>query len=221
MRLVASGLPCLVLASALLIRPQPCHAQTAAEPSGGLTAGTLLLRGRVVGIFPENVSSVTVIGGHINVSNSVTPEIDLSYFLTDHIALEGEAGITRNSLTAEDTAIGTVSVGKVWGAPIVAVVQYHLLPHARWNPYAGVGVSFLPYFDAQPAGGLSQQLSVRSEVGAVFQGGIDLQISDRWYGNLDIKKLIVSSYASVNDGEITATGQISPLIVGLGIGYRF
>jgi len=220
MRLVASGLPCLLLASALLASPRSCPAQTVADPSG-LTAGTLLLRGRVVGIFPENVSSVTVIGGHIDVSNSVTPEVDLSYFLTDHIAFEGEAGITRNTLTAEDTALGTVAVGKVWGAPIVALIQYHLLPHARWNPYAGVGVSFLPYFDAQPAGGLSQQLSVRSEVGAVFQGGIDLRISDRWYGNIDIKKLIVSSCASVNEGEITATGQISPLIVGLGIGYRF
>ena len=198
-----------------------CHAQTANDPSG-LTAGTFLLRGRLVGIFPDNSgSTISVIGGNIDVSNSITPEADLSYFLTDHLAIEGEAGITRNRLTAEDTALGRVDVGKIWGAPIVAVLQYHLLPRSRWNPYAGVGIAFLPYFGAQPAGGLVQELSVKSEVGAAFQAGVDLQMTGRWYGNLDIKKLFVSSSAIVDDGEIEATSHISPIIVGLGIGYRF
>ena len=221
MRYGASGLGCLSMLWAALASAPASHAQTADDPLG-LTAGTVLLRGRLVGILPDDRdNSITVIGGHIAVSNSITPEVDLSYFLTDHIAVEGEAGITRNSLTAEDTALGDARVGHVWGAPLVALLQYHFLPRSRWNPYAGVGVSFLPYFDAQPAGGLVQQLSVRSEVGAAFQAGIDLEITDRWYGNLDIKKLLVSSYASVNDGEITSTGHVSPIIVGIGIGYRF
>jgi outer membrane protein len=215
------GLGFAVLTCALLVSAPPSHAQTASDPLG-LTAGNFLLRGRLVGIVPDSDgSTITRIGGHIAVDNTVTPEVDLSYFLTNHIAIEGETGITHNSLTAKDTALGDISVGNVWGAPILATVQYHLLPHARWNPYAGVGIAFEPYFDAQPAGGLVQQLSVRSEVGAVFQAGIDYQISDRWYGNLDVKKLLLSSYATVNDGEITASGSVSPLIVGLGIGLRF
>ena len=221
MRFLAAELSCLSMACALLALASPAHAQTATETSG-LTAGTFLLRGRAVGIFPvHGNSTITVIGGHIDASDSATPEIDVSYFVTDHIAIEGEAGVTHNSLTARDTALGTVNVGKVWGAPVIALLQYHLLPRRRWNPYVGVGVGFLGYFDSQPAGGLVQQLSVRSEVGAVFQGGIDVQIDDRWYGNLDIKKLLVKSYASVDDGAITSSGHLNPLIVGLGIGYRF
>ena len=221
MRVLAFGLVGLTLLCAMLVSSPVSHAQTAGDPLG-LTAGAFLLRGRLVGIFPKNSdSTISLIGGHIEVSNSITPEVDLSYFLTDHLAIEGEAGITRNNLTAEDTAIGRVDVGKVWGAPIIALLQYHLLPRSRWNPYAGVGVAFLPYFDAQPAGGLVQQLSVKSEVGAAFQAGIDLQVTGRWYGNLDLKKLIISSSATVDDGAIDATGHIDPLIVGLGIGYRF
>ena len=221
MRCVAAGLACLSMVWAMAASAPASHAQTAADPLG-LTAGSFLLRGRLVGILPDNSdNTVSRIGGHIEVSNSITPEVDLSYFLTNHFALEGEAGVTRNSLTAEKTALGTVDVGKVWGAPVLALLQYHLLPHARWSPYAGVGVAFLRYFDAQPGGGLVRQLSVRSETGAVFQGGIDVRITDRWYGNLDIKKLLVSSFASVNDGAITASGHISPIIVGFGIGYRF
>jgi outer membrane protein len=221
MRFGASGLDWVSIVCVLLAAAPPSYAQTAAGPYA-LTAGTFLLRGRLVGILPDNRdNSITVIGGHIDASDSVTPELDLSYFLTDHIAIEGEAGITHNSLTAEDTALGTVDVGKVWAAPVVAVLQYHLLPRARWNPYIGAGVGVLPYFDPQAAGGLARQLSVQSEVGAVLQGGIDLQIADHWYGNLDIKKFLIHSSATVNDGALTATGHISPLILGIGIGYRF
>jgi len=205
----------------MLVLAPPGHAQTDNDPLG-LTAGTILVRGRIVGILPQNSGSpVSVIGGHINVSNSVTPEVDVSYFFTDHIAIEAEAGITRNTLTAENTAIGDVGVGRVWSAPVVALLQYHLLPQSRWNPYLGAGVAVLPYFDEQPAGGLVQQLSVQSEVGAAFQAGLDVRIAGRWYGNVDIKKLLISSYASVDDGAITSSGHVNPLIVGLGIGYRF
>jgi outer membrane protein len=221
MRFVASGLISLSALCAMLASAPASHAQTASDPFG-LTAGTVLLRGRIVGIFPDNSNStISWIGGHVQVSNSVTPEVDISYFFTDHIAAAAAAGITHNSLSAEDTAYGSYTVGKVWGAPVVAVLQYHLLPRSRWNPYAGVGIAFLPYFDAQPAGGRVQQLSVKSQVGAAFQAGIDVQITGRWYGNIDFKQLIVGSYASVDDGAITSTGHINPIIVGLGIGYRF
>jgi outer membrane protein len=221
MRCIASGMACLSMVCTMLAPATASDAQTAADPFG-LQAGTILLRGRVVGILPDDSnSSITRIGGHIRVSDSVTPEVDLTYFFTNHIAVEGETGITHNTLSAEDTVVGTVDVGKVWGAPALVLLQYHFLPRSRWNPYAGVGVSFLPYFSAQPAGGAVQQLSVRSEVGAAFQAGIDMHITGDWFGNLDIKKLLVSSYASVDDGAITSSGQISPIIVGFGIGYRF
>jgi outer membrane protein len=221
MRFVASGLSCLSMVYAMLAWAPAAHAQTAGDPLG-LTAGTILLRGRIVGILPDDRdNTISVIGGHVEVSNSVTPEVDLSYFITDHLAIEGEAGVTHNSLVAKNTALGDIDVGKVWGAPIIAILQYHLLPRSRWNPYAGIGIAFLRYFDAQPGGGLVQQLSVQSETGAVFQAGLDFEITDRWYGNFDIKKLLVSSRATVDDGAITTTGNISPIIVGMGIGYRF
>jgi outer membrane protein len=221
MRFVAPGLACLSMACAMMALSPSSHAQAAGDPFQ-LTAGTVLLRGRIVGIFPDNSdSTITRIGGHITVSNSITPEVDISYFFTDHIAVEAEGGITHNALTASDTALGDIPIGKVWGAPILALLQYHLLPHARWNPYGGIGVAFLSYFNSQAAGGAVQQLSVSSEVGAAFQLGMDWQISGHWYGNIDLKKLLVGSNASVNNGAITESGHVSPIIIGLGIGYRF
>lgn len=187
-----------------------------------LVAGSFLVRGRVVGVLPKhNGSTITRIGGHLNTSNSVSPEIDLSYFFTDHIAIEGETGILHTKLTAENTRLGTVEIGKVSSVPLFIVPQYHFLPHARFNPYLGVGLAIVPYFDDQPAGGLVRQLSVSSEVGAIFQIGVDYRVSGPWYANLDVKKLILSAHATANDGLLSASGQVNPWIIGGGIGYRF
>ena len=207
MRLAASCASCAFLAFTALMLPARCYAQTAVDPLG-LTAGAIVLRGRIVAILPDNSNStITRIGGHIAVSDSVTPEFDLSYFLTNHIAIEAETGFTHNTLTAEDTALGDVSVGKVWAAPLLLIMQYHLLPYSRWNPYAGVGLSIQPYFGVQPAGGTVHQLAIRSQVGAAFQAGLDYRISDHWYGNLDVKKILINSSSSVNDDELSEQRQ--------------
>lgn len=210
----------VVLTVALLGTVRAAEAQTLAN-SSGLVAGTILLRGRIVGILPSGTTTLTRIGGHVQTDSRVSPEADLSYFVTDHIAVEGEVGVTQNTITAEDTKLGTVTIGTVRSVPILLMLQYHALPRFRWNPYAGAGLSILPYFDAQPAGGLVRQLSVTSEVGAALQAGVDYRISDRWYGNFDVKKLFVSANASIDNGRVIANGNISPWIIGAGIGYRF
>ena len=190
--------------------------------SDGFAAGDILVRGRIVGIFPQHGGQpLSRIQGHVAIDNSVSPELDVTYFITDHIAIEGETGITTNSLTAVGTRLGTVDIGKVTSTPILLMLQYHPLPRSRWSPYFGPGIAGLPYFNAQPAGGLVRQLSVTSEVGAVLQAGFDYRITGRWYANFDIKKLFIGSQASIDDDLITTSGHISPLIVGAGIGYRF
>src|SRR5271165_6497353 len=63
----------------------------------GKAAGTVMVRVRVIGVIPEDwSSSVSLIGGHVSVSASVAPEVDLSYFFTDHIAAELIAASTNH-----------------------------------------------------------------------------------------------------------------------------
>lgn len=212
----------LALASlALSVSATAALAQTV-DLGDDLVAGSFLVRGRIVGVLPQhNGSTITRIGGHLDNSNSVSPELDLSYFFTDHIAVEGETGILHTKLTAVDTRLGTVDIGKVSSVPLFIVPQYHLLPHARFNPYLGVGLAIVPYFNDEPAGGLVQQLSVSSEVGAVFQFGVDYRVTGPWYANFDVKKLILGAHATANNGLLSASGQVNPWIIGGGIGYRF
>jgi len=216
--MVKSIVGAALVALPLLLAARPSQAQN----SDGLTAGSFLLRGRVVGVLPKHGgTTIHPIGGYIDNFHSVTPEIDLSYFFTDHLAIEGETGIVHETLTAVGTRLGTVAIGKVSAVPIIVVGQYHFRPYARLNPYLGVGLAITPYFDAEPAGGRIHQLSVSSEVGAAFQMGLDYRLSGPWYANLDVKKLLLSAEASVNNGKISSSGQINPWVIGAGIGYRF
>jgi outer membrane protein len=203
-----------------LMTASPFIAQAADDD--GLIAGSILLRGRVIGIIPEDSSSsIRPIGGRIHVDPTVSPEVDLSYFLTDHIAIEGEAGVLQSSLSAKNTAFGDVMIGKVWSAPIDLTLQYHLLPHSRFNPYVGAGLNVTSYFGEQAAGGLVQNFSVDTAVGAVLEIGADYRISGPWHANVDVKQLLLGAQAHIDNGTVDAKDRLNPLILAAGIGYQF
>lgn len=214
--------PLVAFLALVLLVPMAAAQAQSTTTAADLTAGSLLVRARILGVLPEHSgTTINLIGGHLENSNSVTPEFDLSYFLTDHIAIEAETGFLHTSLTAVGTRLGTVSIGKVSSVPLFLMPQFHLLPHGRFNPYVGVGLAIVPYFDAQPAGGRITQLSVSSEAGAVFQWGVDYRVAGPWYLNFDVKKVLLSAHASIDNDLLSASGQVNPWIIGGGVGFRF
>ena len=46
-------------------------------------------------------------------------------------------------------------------------------------------------------------------------------IDDKWFVNVDVKKLFLQTDVSINSGAITADVDIDPWIVGVGIGRTF
>ena len=51
-------------------------------------AGDVMLRLRGLAIDPQSDGKINSIGGDVDVSTEYTPEVDLTYFVTDHAALE-------------------------------------------------------------------------------------------------------------------------------------
>jgi len=60
-------------------------------------------------------------------------------------------------------------------------------------------------------------------VGFSMQGGLDFDLNDYWFLNLDIKKLLLKTDVKVYTGEdiIPVEVDINPWIVGVGIGVKF
>jgi outer membrane protein len=194
-------------------------------PLVGKEAGTFMIRARAIGVIPENnSSSISTIGGHVDATAQAAPEVDLSYFLTDHIALELIAATTRHTVSATGTAVGSkVDVGSVWALPPALTLQYHFMPHAAFSPYVGVGLDWMIFYGARPAGPTVTHVSFGNNVGPVLQAGIDYNFSGHWFANIDVKQIFMNTDAHVDalGTTVKARTSLDPLVIGMGIGYRF
>lgn len=197
-------------------------AQAPAQVSNGLQAGDILVRARAIGIIPENTSStVSVIGGHVDVTATPAPEVDFSYFFTDHIAAELIAASTRHEVAATGTVLGRVDVGSVWVLPPTLTAQWHFLPRGFINPYVGVGLTAAIFFDSKPAGGAVTKFGLTNAIGPAIQAGADFALGGPWFANIDIKQVFVNAEGRLDRGVIKARTALDPTVIGAGIGYRF
>jgi outer membrane protein len=193
-------------------------------PLIGKEAGAFMIRARAIGVIPENNSSrISVIGGHVDATAQAAPEFDFSYFLTDNIALELIAATTRHDVKAKGTAVGDIDVGSVWALPPTLTLQYHFLPHSRFSPYVGAGVNVTFWYGASPANPPVTHFSVGTGIGPAIQAGIDYNISGHWFANVDVKQIFLNTNAHVDalGTTVKAHTALDPLVVGMGIGYRF
>lgn len=183
-----------------------------------------LTRVRGIGVLPEvSGSTISLIGGHVSkISNQIVPELDFSYFFSSNFAAELILATTRHSVEATNTVLGTVNLGTVWLLPPTLNVQYHFLPESAFNPYVGFGINFTHFYNVAN-GPLSLSTHYEDSVGPALQIGADYALNDQWSINVDVKQIFMKSNVQVTTplGALSTRVTINPLIVGLGLGYRF
>lgn len=229
MSTLASSLGSLLIAAlagtagAGLARAAEPPGSPAAEPAGvdrGLRAGDWLVRGRISGSLPtEQSSRITLVGGQSKTPPALLPDGDIAYFLTDHIAIEGQAGPIRTRPKIRNSLVGDIATGSVWNAGAVATVQYHVLPGARLNPYLGVGVAVSTPIAISPARGIPD-FTLESLVSPVLQAGLDYHLGGNWFGNVAVKYVFVPRQ-SYSIAGVRVSTDLDMLVVGAGLGYRF
>ena len=202
---------------------EPLDRAMAAEPSPaarGLKAVDWLVHGRIIGMIPtERTSRLAVIGGRIDTPYAVLPDLDVSYFLTDHLAVSGQAGAIRTRPVIRNSLAGDIAIGSIWNAAVSGVVRYHFLPDARFNPYLGVGASATTPIAIQPAKGVPS-FKVAPQASPLLQAGFDIHLIGNWFGNAMVKYIFVPPAAYTIAGRAMKV-DLNMLVVGAGIGYRF
>lgn len=180
-----------------------------------------LVRARIISIIPDASSStITPIGGKVTkISTQVMPELDFSYFFSPHIAAELILATSRHTVTATGTAIGRVPLGHVWLLPPTLTLQYHILPKYKIDPYVGAGINYTFFYNAKPKTVTSIKYS--DNVGFALQAGADINLNPRWLINVDVKKIFLKTKVRTTGPAVRTTAHIDPLIVGVGVGYRF
>lgn len=187
--------------------------------------GDWLFRLRALHAVPDESAEITPIAGTADIDTSIVPELDISYFFTDHIAAELILAVSPHDVMARGTALGDVDLGDVTLLPPTLTLQYHFYPDARISPYVGAGVNYTLFFDQDlPGASPLVDIDYEESFGGALQAGIDYRLNDRWFLNADIKKIWINTDVSIDAGALgTVTGDvdINPVIFGLGIGMRY
>jgi len=179
--------------------------------------GDFLMRVRSISVNPDE-DGTTSAGGSVSIDADTVPELDFTYFFTDHIAAELILATTTHSVDVN----GVAPLGDVSLLPPIVTLQYHFNPKGKLSPYIGAGINYTIFYDEKPAGGAVTSVDYDNALGWAAQIGVDYAIDNRWSVNLDIKKVWLETDVSVNGGAITGNDvEINPWIISLGVGYRF
>ena len=200
------------------------------------------IRLRGVAVIPQESATIGVIGGDAKISNSFIPELDFTYFFDRHFAAELILGTTRHkvsTVSSDLSAIGAgsdanVDLGKVWLLPPTLTLQYHY-PVGKFNPYIGAGINYTIFYSADQ-GPVVKDIEYKNKFAFAAQAGFDIDISKKMFVNVDLKKLFLSTTATVDASNLTPAGspqlspvlqninadvKINPWLLGVGIGYKF
>ncbi|MGE7370399.1 OmpW/AlkL family protein [Neorhizobium sp. NPDC001467] len=180
------------------------------------------VRIRALGVITEDNGSVDgVPGSDLSYSDTVVPELDISYFFTDNIAAELILGTTYANIN-EDGAVG-VPVGKSWLLPPTFTLQYHFTDLGAFKPYIGAGVNYSLFFNQSEKDGFSN-LDVKNHFGWALQAGFDYMLDRHWGLNFDVKKIFLETEWSADHdalGQLSGKAKIDPWLIGAGVTYRF
>lgn len=193
-----------VIAAALALTPAAMAAQ-----------GDLVFRTRAIYIAPDDSHSDGAVPGlDLEVAGDAAVDVDLSYFVSDNLALELTALVSSHEV---DSAIGPL--GSVRLLPPVLTLQYHFLPEAKVRPYLGAGLNYTIFYNES---GLLDTLGVEFDDAFHFaaQAGADLMLSDSLSLNLDLKYVDLETEVDSNLGDLGDL-EIAPWIFGIGLGYHF
>lgn len=192
-----------------------------------VSKGDLLVRLRGVGVVPNAGSTVGIIGGDVTLSNTFIPELDFTYFFTDHIAAELILGTAKHDVGVVNTVAGDIDLGSVWLLPPTLTAQYHFYTSDEkvFKPYIGAGLNYT-LFHSVKSGDVAD-VSYDSALGYAAQIGFDLMLNDTFFINADVKRLFLKTDVTVDASNLVAglsvpaEVDIDPWLIGFGIGMRF
>jgi len=161
------------------------------------------------------------------VEDGVMMTFNGTYFFTENWAIEVLAALPFKH---DIDAVGGGNVGEAKHLPPTVSAQYHFLSGRKVRPYVGAGVNYTFLFEEDidgPALGLGTgvELELDNSVGASVQVGIDFDISENIFLNVEARYIDIDSDAELKIpgvGKVDlGTVEIDPMLYGINLGMRF
>lgn len=171
--------------------------------------GPWMVRARAVNLDSANKDST---GLGLTINDKTIPEVDITYFFNKNIAAELILTVPqKHTLYAGGAAIGSLK-----HLPPTLTVQYHF-DMGGFKPYVGAGLNYTRFSSVNLPAGVDID---RNSFGPALQVGVDIPLSKNLYLNFDVKKVYIKTDVSAAGAKV-GTFKVDPVLVGVGLGWRF
>ena len=171
--------------------------------------GKWMVRARAVHLDSANGGAAGDKG--VSVNDKWIPELDISYFFTPNLAAE----LILTYPQKHDVRLNGAKIGTLKHLPPTLLAQYHFTNLGAFKPYVGAGINYTRFSSVDILGGA---LNVKkNSFGPALQVGFDYALDKNWSINFDVKKVYIDTNVSGGFGKF----KVDPVLVGVGLGYRF
>ena len=170
-----------------------------------------LVRARAVQLNMANKDST---GLNLNVNDKTIGEVDVSYFLNKNVAAELILTLPQR----QTVYAGAAGIGNFKHLPPTLTLQYHFTDLGGYKPYVGAGLNYTKITGTNLTTGHTLD---ESSYGAALQAGVDVPLTKQVSLNFDVKKVYIKTDVYTAAGVNAGTLKLDPVLVGVGVGYRF
>ena len=171
--------------------------------------GKWMVRARAVHLDSANKDSTPL---DLSVNNKMIPELDISYFFTPNFAAE----LILTYPQKHDVRLNGAKIGSLKHLPPTLLLQYHF-DAPGFKPYVGAGLNYTRFSSVNLPAGVDID---RNSFGAALQVGVDIPLQKNLYFNFDVKKVFIKTDVKAGGAKL-GTFKVDPVLVGVGLGWRF
>ena len=189
---------------------------------------------------------------NIDVNDQLGVVFDLTYFLSPNWAVELLASTPfEHEIDGAGALAPLGKIGDTKHLPPTLSLQYHFSPGQKFRPYVGAGLNYTLFFDDSTNQGLHDgvvatangalgtsfsggdtNLSIEESFGAAFQAGLDVDLTEKWFWNLNVRYIMINVDADLKTTTFDPAGNeqlffsninvdIDPFIYSTQVGFRF
>ena len=121
-------------------------------PSAGSDDGKIGIKVLGTVVDPDTDATVraggaVIPGADADVSTEVIPALTLDYYFTKNISAELFCCFAKHSIDGKGTIANLGEIADTWIFPPALTLQYHFTGMGKWQPYVGMGVQYINFFD--------------------------------------------------------------------------
>lgn len=185
-------------------------------PAAAYDKGDWTFKTGMINIDPEQTNGDTAVG-ELVVDDDTSLQFTGTYFVADNWGLELLAALPFD----HDWTVDNLTGGTVRHLPPTLTLQRYFQNSSPIVPYVGVGLNYTTFFSEKAFGDLAgADIDIDDSFGYSVQVGADYNFTDQLFMNVDVRYIQIEGDVSVNGAEI-GEAEINPLVVGVGVGYRF